>query len=305
MTLPGPKPVYLFGGFRLDMRTRVLSQDDRELSLSPKEFLTLSLLVEAFGEAIQRETLVNAIWPDTVVGDTSLARNISSLRRYLGASAIEVVPKYGYRFALPVTLAAASLSSASEERAAASEGATQPHNPTSPLQDGPSRPGGQRRGAWIWAAAGVLAITVGVLTLRLSHLKNVTASDTGLTWTDPQTSLTWTVRDNGRNVTRQQAIDYCRTLDYAGHSDWRLPAIDELQTLYDSGISLPGKWGGYRPVYWHVKGNLSITGGESASDLEPETRQEQSYDFSFGRRNYDAADFYADHRALCMRPSAH
>jgi len=304
MTHSGLKPVYRFGGFRLDMRARVLSWEDSEIPLSPKEFLTLSLLVEAGGAAIQKETLVNAIWPDTVVGDTSLARNISSLRKRLGAPAIEVVPKYGYRFALPITVAAAAPPSAPPKATAADLGdSPEAHNPEPPPQEQPPRSSWRKSGPWTLAAASALLLTIGLLALRLAHLKNVTASDASLTWTDPQTGLAWTTRDNSRNVTRQQAIDYCRKLDYAGHQDWQLPTIDELQTLYDSGISLPGKWGGYRPVYWHVKGNILLTGGESASNLESETKQEQSYDFSFGRRNYDAVDFLADHRALCMRRS--
>ena len=63
------------------------------------------MLVEVAGQAVSRETLVRTIWPDTIVGDTSLGRNISVLRRHLGADAIQSVPKFGYRFTLPVTTA--------------------------------------------------------------------------------------------------------------------------------------------------------------------------------------------------------
>src|SRR5580698_7912018 len=101
--LHGPA-IYQFGGYTLDLQRRALSRDGLDLALAPKEFQTLVLLVEVAGQAVHRDTLVSRIWPDTVVGDTSLARNISSLRRHLGAEAIAVVPKYGYRFSLLVTV---------------------------------------------------------------------------------------------------------------------------------------------------------------------------------------------------------
>ena len=58
--------------------------------------------------------------------------------------------------------------------------------------------------------------------------------ETGPTWTDPATGLIWARKDSGGYVTWQDAADYCRNLRLAGHSDWRLPAMDELQSIYDN-----------------------------------------------------------------------
>ena len=99
------KVTYKFGEFSLDTGRRVLLRGTDRVPLSPKEFDALVLLAESGGEAVGRERLMQSIWPDTFVADTSLARNISVLRKYLGTGAIETVPKFGYRFALAVTVA--------------------------------------------------------------------------------------------------------------------------------------------------------------------------------------------------------
>lgn len=96
--------VYQFAGYQLDPGARRLLKGEDAVALSPKEFQTLLLLVEAQGRALEREAMIQSIWPDTVVGDTSLGRNISVLRKHLGSDAIEAVPRFGYRFALKITV---------------------------------------------------------------------------------------------------------------------------------------------------------------------------------------------------------
>lgn len=53
------------------------------------------------------------------------------------------------------------------------------------------------------------------------------------TVTDYATGLTWQQRDDGKQRTWQDAIDYCERLSLGGHSDWRLPNKDELASLVD------------------------------------------------------------------------
>jgi DNA-binding winged helix-turn-helix (wHTH) protein/tetratricopeptide (TPR) repeat protein len=108
MVPPLSPPVYRFGEYVLDAGRRVLLRAGDEVGLTPKEFQTLLLLVEAEGRAVGREELIKAIWPDSVVGDTSLGRNISVLRRYLGAEAIVSVARFGYRFTPEVRREAAA-----------------------------------------------------------------------------------------------------------------------------------------------------------------------------------------------------
>ncbi|GGB98173.1 hypothetical protein GCM10011352_25340 [Marinobacterium zhoushanense] len=53
------------------------------------------------------------------------------------------------------------------------------------------------------------------------------------TVTDRASALTWQQSDDGRARDWQQALAYCETLDLAGHDDWRLPNIKELQSIVD------------------------------------------------------------------------
>jgi TolB-like protein/Flp pilus assembly protein TadD len=101
---------YQFGPFHLDAAERKLLRDGQPVPLSPKVFDTLIAFVENPGRLIQKDELMTALWPDTFVGEGTLARNISDLRKALrdasgGATYIETVPKIGYRFVARVTVA--------------------------------------------------------------------------------------------------------------------------------------------------------------------------------------------------------
>lgn len=98
---------FVFPPFRMDPNRRLLYCADRLVSLTPKEFDTLLALVEAGGNVVSKETLIRRVWPDSYVGDGSLARNISVLRKALGGEVIETVPRRGYRLTVPVTMATA------------------------------------------------------------------------------------------------------------------------------------------------------------------------------------------------------
>ena len=52
------------------------------------------------------------------------------------------------------------------------------------------------------------------------------------------TGLEWQ-KAFGSDLTWQQSITYCETLDYAGHTDWRLPNVKELQSLINNEIINP------------------------------------------------------------------
>ena len=92
-----------FGDCVFDPETRELFRAGRAVSLSPKAFELLALLVEAGPRPLTQAHLRDALWPDTTVGYTSLARVVSEVRRAVGDSArraaiVRTVPRFGYAF---------------------------------------------------------------------------------------------------------------------------------------------------------------------------------------------------------------
>lgn len=92
-----------FGSFCLSPQRRTLERNGQPLALTPKEFDTLLTLAEAGGQVVSKQELLRRVWPDSYVGDGSLARNISVLRKTLGADVIETAARHGYRLGIPVT----------------------------------------------------------------------------------------------------------------------------------------------------------------------------------------------------------
>ena len=103
-------PSYEFGDFRLDTARRLLSRNGEPVSLTPRVFETLLYLVEHHDAVLDKERLMEAVWPDTIVEENNLAQNISTLRRLFGETPgahrfIATVPGRGYRFVAEVRTA--------------------------------------------------------------------------------------------------------------------------------------------------------------------------------------------------------
>jgi Tol biopolymer transport system component/DNA-binding winged helix-turn-helix (wHTH) protein len=93
--------LYEFGPYRLDCPKRLLLRDGKSLTMAPKTFDLLLLLVESRGRVLTKKELMGALWPDTFVEEANLTFQISGLRKALGdegAEWIETVPRHGYRF---------------------------------------------------------------------------------------------------------------------------------------------------------------------------------------------------------------
>ncbi len=98
---------YRFGPFRFDAKGRVLFRGSTDLGLPPKAADTLLALVTNAGEVVEKNTLLDSVWAGRVVGEGSLTRTISILRKALGGDAhssayIATVSKRGYRFVAPL-----------------------------------------------------------------------------------------------------------------------------------------------------------------------------------------------------------
>ena len=100
----GKTDAITFGDFQLDLVEGMLRKRGTAVPLSPKEFETLRLLVEKSPHLVTKDEFIARIWPDTFVGESSLARNISVLRKLISEELIETVAKRGYRFRRPIAL---------------------------------------------------------------------------------------------------------------------------------------------------------------------------------------------------------
>jgi DNA-binding winged helix-turn-helix (wHTH) protein len=93
---------YEFGPFRFEPAERRLRRDGRLVFLTPKALDTLQALIARAGHAVRKDELMAAVWPRTAVVEATLAQNVLALRKVLGRDSIQTVPKFGYRFALPI-----------------------------------------------------------------------------------------------------------------------------------------------------------------------------------------------------------
>src|SRR5215470_3991833 len=99
---------YRFGPFQIDVEEQLLFRDGRPLSLKPKQFELLVVLVAKSGHVLTKDDLMKKVWSDSFVEEGNLAVSVHEIRKTLGGdsngqSFIETIPKRGYRFAPCVT----------------------------------------------------------------------------------------------------------------------------------------------------------------------------------------------------------
>jgi DNA-binding winged helix-turn-helix (wHTH) protein len=92
-----------FGTFVFDESSRELRSGSQPVPLSPKAFELLAALFQARPRALSKAELRDRLWPDTVVGETSLPRVVGEIRRALGdrpdqACFVRTVQRFGYAF---------------------------------------------------------------------------------------------------------------------------------------------------------------------------------------------------------------
>jgi TolB-like protein/DNA-binding winged helix-turn-helix (wHTH) protein/Tfp pilus assembly protein PilF len=100
---------YAFGPFLLKPAEHELLRDGEPISLTPKTFEVLLVLVENRGRLLEKEELIRAIWNDVFVEEGNLCVTVSLLRKALGDEHpyIQTVSKHGYRFIAEVTVLSA------------------------------------------------------------------------------------------------------------------------------------------------------------------------------------------------------
>ncbi|WP_198538304.1 winged helix-turn-helix domain-containing protein [Marinicella sediminis] len=110
---PEHTTVYCFDQFELDVERFVLLADGQPVTLEPKLFNLLWLLVRQAGKVVTQEDMIEQIWQGRVVTSNAISRAVYELRKILdqtqGAdSMIKTVRARGYQFNVAVKQVSAS-----------------------------------------------------------------------------------------------------------------------------------------------------------------------------------------------------
>jgi DNA-binding winged helix-turn-helix (wHTH) protein len=148
-----------FEAFRLDLVNECLRQDARVITLRPKAFRVLKLLVERRGQLVTKRQVLDAVWPETFVGDAVLKDVVRQLREALSDCAhnpcyIQTAHRRGYRFIAKIA-------------PACSEAADQ--NPAAAAWEGESLPAAISA-SWSFSSwSGFLGVAATLLLIRLKN----------------------------------------------------------------------------------------------------------------------------------------
>lgn len=134
--------VYRFDQFEIDDWEFRFSDDHAPVSVEPKALRLLIYLIQNRSRLVRKQELLDKVWPDAMVTESALTREIVLLRKALSEDSrvpryIETVPTVGYRFVAKVT----ALEQPPEEAPALGESASASRNPS-----------------LIWTAASVLLL---------------------------------------------------------------------------------------------------------------------------------------------------
>jgi DNA-binding winged helix-turn-helix (wHTH) protein len=108
---------YAFSGFTLDFSRRELAKGDVVISVEPKAFDLLHLLLANAGEVVSREQLVDVVWNGRIVSEAAISTRIAAARRAVGDDGksqkiIRTLAKRGLMLVADVSLDASNAASA-------------------------------------------------------------------------------------------------------------------------------------------------------------------------------------------------
>jgi DNA-binding winged helix-turn-helix (wHTH) protein len=112
-----PPMIVRFGRFTLDSGRRLLLDGDRAVTVPPKAFDLLELLIRHAPNVVSKETIADVVWPDEAPSDASLAMAVTELRKALGETGdrpqfIRTVHRRGYAFGGELTREATTVAQA-------------------------------------------------------------------------------------------------------------------------------------------------------------------------------------------------
>ena len=137
--------LYQFAEFELDEEGFSLSRHGKRIPIEPRALNLLLVMVDHRAKLLEKKFLLQAVWQDTYVEETTLTRAIAILRKQLGDDAreprfIETVPTKGYRFIAPVQPVQQEQNAVQEDPAASPGEQASPSEPlaTTPQAEPPS-----------------------------------------------------------------------------------------------------------------------------------------------------------------------
>jgi DNA-binding winged helix-turn-helix (wHTH) protein len=95
-----------FGDFVLDLDSRELLRGRLAVSLAPKAYQLLEILVTNRPKALSKLALLERLWPDTFVVEKNLVNLIAEIRQSLGDDPthprfVRTIHRFGYAFQMP------------------------------------------------------------------------------------------------------------------------------------------------------------------------------------------------------------
>ena len=162
---------YRFLEFELSEEDFTLSRGSQRIALEPKSLRVLTLLVNRAGHLVDKQELLESVWPNTFVEENTLTRTVGILRRELGDSSrdskiIETVPTRGYRFIAPVEMLPGQAPNSLPERNGNATAVLQ-SSPTVLPTDKPRTP----KLRWLLPIACLILIAITALWFRHHHLQ--------------------------------------------------------------------------------------------------------------------------------------
>ena len=182
---------YIFGRFRVDLDAYRLWRDDQLLSVTPKAFDTLTVLIANRDRVVSKDELMGLIWPESFVSEDSLTQSVSVLRRMLGDDPsqpqfIATSARHGYRFIAPVQeipslspAALVSIPTTGPVAPAIPAGTVNTVNagPTAEAATRSARP--QRTAFLIGVPVAFAAVIVGILLFRTQAVRPISVAERG------------------------------------------------------------------------------------------------------------------------------
>src|SRR5262252_3977117 len=96
----GQRPVYASDGWEIDLARRELRSAGVPVPLGGRAFEIVSVLVQADGELVSKNDLMDRVWPGAIVEENALQVHIAAIRKALGADRGMLKTQFGRGYRL-------------------------------------------------------------------------------------------------------------------------------------------------------------------------------------------------------------